>query len=117
MLEILISLFFLRPAVDAYRISTNHEDDGASFDQLMELVCNKCIELTCESIPGCVLQLYAFIKNPNEAGTYSLVSIFICVLTTGYASTLIAFDYDADVTRRQSQPKFYGTQSAMRASE
>ena len=35
--ECLICLFFLRPAVDAYRISTNHTDDDATWDQLSEV--------------------------------------------------------------------------------
>ena len=56
--EVLIVLFFLRPAVDAYRVSTNHEDDEATVDSLNEMMFNKGIELATESIPGCVLQLY-----------------------------------------------------------
>ena len=39
--EMLISIFFLRPAVDAFRVSTNHKDKEANVDPLMELVCNK----------------------------------------------------------------------------
>jgi len=55
--EVLIYLLFLRPAVDAYRVSTNHED-GETLPPLHEMVMNKGCELACESIPGCVLQLY-----------------------------------------------------------
>jgi len=39
--EMLITLLFLRPAVDAYRVSTNHEDEGATVDSLIELIINK----------------------------------------------------------------------------
>ena len=39
--EMLISLFFLRPAVDAFRVSTNHKDKEANADPLTEMVCNK----------------------------------------------------------------------------
>ena len=39
--EMLISLFFLRPAVDAFRVSTNHTDDEANFDPLHEMLFNK----------------------------------------------------------------------------
>jgi len=56
--EAVITLFFLRPAVDAYRISTNHEDSEATTDSLTEMMVNKACELATESIPGCVLQLY-----------------------------------------------------------
>ena len=39
--EVLICLFFLRPAVDAYRVSTNHKDSETTFDPLAEMVLNK----------------------------------------------------------------------------
>jgi len=54
--EIFITLTFLRPIVDAYRISTNHEDDELMVDQLTELSFNKMGEMGAESIHGCVLQ-------------------------------------------------------------
>jgi len=53
--EVLITLSFLCPAVDAYRVSTNHEDEDATVDSLNEMVANKGIELATENIPGCVL--------------------------------------------------------------
>jgi len=106
--ETLITMSFLRPAVDAYRVSTSHEDKEASMDQLSEMICNKSSELGCESIPGCVLQLYVWLVAPEKAGTFALVSIGISCLTTGFASAMIAFDMDVDVPHRKSQPKFYG---------
>ena len=39
--EVLICLFFLRPIVDAYRVSTNYEDSEALFDPLVEMIINK----------------------------------------------------------------------------
>jgi len=106
--EVLITISFLRPAVDAYRVSTNHEDKEANVDQLSEFMWNKGIELGCESIPGCVLQLYVWLLAPEKAGTFALASIGISCLTTGFASAMIAFDFDVDVPRRKNQPKFYG---------
>jgi len=88
--EVLITLLFLRPAVDAYRISTNHEDGDHKMDSLAEMIMNKCAELACESIPGCVLQLYVWLTNPEQAGSYALVSIGISALTTGFNSVMIA---------------------------
>jgi len=44
--EILICLTFLRPAVDAYRVSTNHEDKLANVDPLQEMMNNKCLEVS-----------------------------------------------------------------------
>ena len=40
-IEILITLLFLRPAVDAYRVSTNYKDEEATFEPLVELIINK----------------------------------------------------------------------------
>jgi len=107
-MEALITMSCLRPAVDAFRVSTNHDDKEANVDQLTELICNKGIELSCESIPGCVLQLYVWLLAPEKAGTYALVSIGISCLTTGFTSAMIAFDADVDVLHRKNQPKFYG---------
>ena len=39
--EILITLLFLRPAVDAFRVSTNHKDDEATLGPLTEMIFNK----------------------------------------------------------------------------
>ena len=46
--EILICLTFLRPAVDAYRVSTNHEDKMASVNPLQEMLMNKCLEVSAK---------------------------------------------------------------------
>ena len=66
--EVIICLLFLRPVVDAYRILTNHGEDDMAVDQLTELIFFKGIELATESIPGCVLQLYVWLTNPDDAG-------------------------------------------------
>ena len=39
--EALICLFFLRPAVDAFRVSTNHKDAETTVDSLGEMLINK----------------------------------------------------------------------------
>ena len=39
--EVLICLFFLRPAVDAFRVSTNYKDTEATVDPLLEMIFNK----------------------------------------------------------------------------
>ena len=106
--ELLICLFFLRPAVDAYRVSTHHIDSEATFDTLNEMMSNKAIELGTESIPGCVLQIFVFLQNPEKAGIGALVSIAISALTTGYTSALMSFDLDLDVHHRRCEPRFYG---------
>jgi len=105
--EMLITLFFLRPAVDAYRVCSN-TDISNIVDPLDLMMFNKCIELATEAIPGCVLQIYVFLTNPEETGAYALVSIGISAMCTGFASAMIAFDKDIDVAGRREQPQFYG---------
>ena len=39
--EALICLFFLRPAVDAYRVSKNEKDTDATMVPLLEMIVNK----------------------------------------------------------------------------
>ena len=41
MKEVLICLFFLRPAVDAFRVSTNYKDSETTIDPLVEMIANK----------------------------------------------------------------------------
>jgi len=69
-----------------------------------------------KSIPGCVLQIYVWLLNPDDTGTYALLSIAVSALTTGYSTAMIAFDMDVDVPRRKAQPQFYGYIRTERAS-
>jgi len=46
--EALICLTFLRPAVDAYRVSTFYEDSDSTVDSLTEMMFNKGVELATE---------------------------------------------------------------------
>ena len=106
--EVMITLTFLRPPVDAYRVSTNQIDDEMPMGVLAEMMANKASELACESIPGCVLQCWVFLGNSEQAGKFAALSILISALTTGYSSAMIAFDMDVDLPHRKMQPKFYG---------
>ena len=87
MKEAALSIFFLRPIVDAYRVAAAEEDDELAVTRLAELIINKGIELATENIPGCVLQLYVWLSSPEDAGTFALVSIGISTLTTGYLAS------------------------------
>ena len=75
---------------------------------LFDFFFKQCIELGAESIPGCVLQIYVVLRNPEEVGIGALVSIAISALTTGFTSALISFDSDIDVAGRKVNPTFNG---------
>ena len=55
-----------------------------------------------------MLQIFVLITKTGVSGAGPLVSIGISALTTGFASTMIAYDKDVDAKGRKSQPKFYG---------
>jgi len=105
--EIFFVVTFLKPAVDAYRVATGHEDEQLNFSPLQEMALSKSIELACESIPGNVLQIYVFITNPTRS-TLHLVSIIISTMTTAFASAVMSFDMDASPDQRKKIPDFYG---------
>ena len=60
-------------------------DEHHVFDAKTELVFTKGIEMFCESIPGCLLQLYVILKVGNTSGT-AVTSVVISALTAGYSS-------------------------------
>jgi len=82
-------------------------DEHHAFDAKSELVGTKCIEMICESIPGCLLQLYVILKVGDTSGR-AVTSVVISALTTGYSSGTISYDYDTDPVKRKTQPDFYG---------
>jgi len=104
--EALITLSFLRPGVDAYRVSSNHTNASATMDSMTEMIINKCTELAFEVIPGTILQLYVWLTNLTQAGSFSLASICIGAMTTGFSSATIAFDMDVSLPHRKNQPIF-----------
>ena len=98
---------FMKPAVDAYRVATGHEDEDSLLNPLLELALGKGTELAFESIPGGLLQAYTFINSPKKT-VFFVVSILISALTTGYSSAMISYDMDVSVANRKEVPLFYG---------
>ena len=105
--EGLITVLFLRPFVDAWRVNRKQDDVDHLTDSKTEAIVNKGIELATESIPGCVFQCYVLLLNP-ELGRGAIASILVSAFTTGLTSAMIAYDHDTDEPHRQLQPKFYG---------
>jgi len=58
------------------------------FDAKTELVITKGTEMFCESIPGCLLQLYVMLKVGDTSGR-AVTSVVISALTTGYSSATL----------------------------
>ena len=109
MKELIITVLFLRPFVDCFRVKANVKDDTKVLDAVEEMMVNKGIELATETIPGCVLQCYVMLMNPSLGGSGgAIASILVSALTTGLTSTMLSIDFDTDPRRRIVQPLFYG---------
>jgi len=106
--EMLIVLTGLKPGFDAFNVCSGKEaDEHSVFDAKTELVICKGIEMVCESIPGCVLQLFAILKNKDRTRR-AIVSVAVSALTTGFNSASISFDADVDPQKRKEVPDYYG---------
>jgi len=60
-------------------------DEHHVFDAKTELVITKCAEIICESIPGCLLQMYVMLKVGDMSGR-AVTSVVVSALTAGYSS-------------------------------
>ncbi|GMI22120.1 hypothetical protein TeGR_g11755 [Tetraparma gracilis] len=108
--EVLITVSGLKPGVDAMRVVSNAEmHEHHVVDAKVELVATKMCEMFCESIPGCILQVYALIQGGSggKMGT-KVFSIVVSAITTGMGSAAISYDFDSDPEKRRKLPSFYG---------
>ncbi|GMI28253.1 hypothetical protein TeGR_g4924, partial [Tetraparma gracilis] len=110
LLEVLIVLSGLKPGIDAMRVVQNAKiREKQVFNPKLELTLTKCIEMFCESIPGCILQIHSLLLNGGKGKLRSkLFSIGVSAITTGMSSAAISYDFDADPANRKAMPLFYG---------
>ena len=117
-LYLLREVFFIftsmKPAIDAYRVvsgtkttGTTAEETASNLDPLLELIALRIVEITCESVPGCVLQLTALFRS-QQATFQSILSIVVSFATISFGATSITFLMDLDPERRAHSPTFYG---------
>ena len=111
--EVGLCFLCLKPGLDAYRASSGEPaDPDKPMDAPMEMIVGKIIEMVTESIPGFLVQAYALlllVKTDNPVGVgVALGSIFFSCLSTAYSSTVVAYDWDTNTTKRRLVPEFYG---------
>ena len=80
----------LTPCLGPYRdaaavCSGKKMDEHHVLDAKMELALTKGAEMVCESIPGCLLQLYVILKVRDTSGR-AVTSVVVSALTAGYSS-------------------------------
>ena len=106
--ELLIVLSGLKPGVDAARVASGDETKAYNImGSRMELVTMRMVELSCEAIPGSILQVLAYIKSEAKS-RLATASIVISALTSGFTSATMSFDFDVDPRLRGKRPDFYG---------
>jgi hypothetical protein len=106
--ELSIVFSLLKPGMDAIRVAGGEEHaQGAPVDPLVEMLICRLSELTFESIPGGLVQAIVLLNGGNWT-TAAVVSVGLSCLSTAFIATTIDYDLDLEVTRRTSNPEFYG---------
>jgi len=60
-------------------------DEHHVFDAKTELAMTKMCEMLCESIPGCLIQIYVVLKI-GDTSKRAVTSVVVSALTAGYCS-------------------------------
>jgi hypothetical protein len=106
--ELVFTATGLAPGVHAYNVASGHEKHAMeAVPARTILIFSKCAELVLESVPGLLLQFYAYITLAKSS-KFALVSIFTSALTTAFSSSGMFFDKDIDPESRSFNPLFYG---------
>ena len=106
--EMLVVLTGFKSAWDAWSVCSGRKmEEHHSFDAKAELVATKIAEMVCESIPGCLLQMFVILKI-GDSSTRAVTSLAVSALTTGYHSATISYDFDTNPLGRNLNPAFYG---------
>lgn len=69
------------------------------FDPLSEMSYTKGVEMVAEAIPGVIIQLSAIMETYAEGKEPSfgiMSSLLISLMTTGFTSASISYDWDTD---------------------
>ena len=88
--EMLIVLTLMKPAFDCARVCAGREmKEHHVFGAHYELVLNRSIEMFCESIPSCFLQIFVLLKL-KEVSRSAVGSVIVSAMTTGFSSASIS---------------------------
>jgi hypothetical protein len=105
--EVFLVLLLIKPGVDASRVASGSEQiAGAPLDTFTEMAIGKFIEIAFEAAPGAALQASIVLSGGWSAA--AVVSVGISCVSTGFATTMMAFDYDTNPAKRKANPEFYG---------
>ena len=84
--EVLVVVTGLKGPFDAIAVCRGQKkEEHHVIDAKQMLVAAKMCEMVCESIPGCLLQMYVLLKV-GDTGKREMTSLVISSLTAGYSS-------------------------------
>jgi hypothetical protein len=106
--EMMFTVLFLKPAVDAWKLANSVEQEAHNvIDPLSENMVTRGTEMFCKSIPSGIIQIWAVLSSTKKPGKVALASIAMSVTLTGYTSAMVSYDMDTSPSNRKSG-KFYG---------
>ena len=110
--ETAIVLTGMKAPVDAYRVASGAEQEkDTEVSPMTEMMYAKCVESFAESIPGIIIQTSAIlskIESGDEVLNRSIISLAVSILTAGFVSATISYDWDTDPKQRAIASDFYG---------
>ena len=65
--------------------------EHATFSPEVELALTRGVEMFAESIPGCVMQLAALLREGGGYSKRALASIILSAFTTGFSAAMVSF--------------------------
>ncbi len=106
LLDILSLLIGVKPAIDAYRVAIGVEMKAHNiYDPVIEYHLMRMIEIFAESLPGCVLQMYALVTTTGNVEV-ALCAIASSIFTAGFSCALLTYDRDTDPRSRKMNPSY-----------
>jgi hypothetical protein len=107
--EVALVLTCLKPGYEVWHLAHGAEHDpGAPVDPKTAMVAGKVFERVFESIPGAILTTVTLLDHADMRSPSTVASVIVACLTTAFAATSIAYNFDTDPARRHTRPAFYG---------
>ncbi|GMH46354.1 hypothetical protein TrRE_jg4299 [Triparma retinervis] len=110
--ECLVAAIGCRPIVDAYRVSLGvAKRQGSLVTPFMDMAINRVIELCFESVPMTILQVYVLLNQLRQGKAVLLLevlSLLSSATSTGFAASMLTYDFDVNRAARRESPEFYG---------
>ena len=111
--EVVLVVTGLKAGVEVWRLARGEEHDpGAPMAPKMAMMIGKVVERVFESIPAAMLTAATLLGSADARSLSTLVSILFACLATAFVATTIAYNFDADATKRRWEAAFCQSTSA-----